>query len=158
MTSTTLPPPCPGSADAVPVQCGGVREDGRGWPLRGQEPGRTARGACDPATAHQPGARQRPRHSRRSVRGADSPELAYPISHFDHPVHQRPCPDLCLAAGERHAFAKRHPGPADIGLGVEVADSSLDSDRADKGRIYARDGIVEYWIVNIPDRQVEVYT
>jgi hypothetical protein len=39
-----------------------------------------------------------------------------------------------------------------------VADSSLLEDRRDKGRLYAQDGIIEFWIVNVPDRQVEVDT
>lgn len=41
---------------------------------------------------------------------------------------------------------------------VEVADSTLDSDRIDKGRIYARAGIVCYWIVNLVNQQIEVYS
>ena len=67
-------------------------------------------------------------------------------------------PDVCVARGSRHTFANRRPGPADIALLVEVADTSLREDRGDKWRTYAGDGIVEYWIVNIPDRQIEVYT
>ena len=39
----------------------------------------------------------------------------------------------------------------------EVADSTLLGDRADKGRIYARSGVPAYWIVNLVDRQIEVY-
>jgi Uma2 family endonuclease len=41
---------------------------------------------------------------------------------------------------------------------AEVSDSSLDRDRNDKGRIYARARIPIYWIINLFDRQVEVYT
>jgi Uma2 family endonuclease len=41
---------------------------------------------------------------------------------------------------------------------VEVADSSLELDRTTKQRIYARAKIPIYWIVNLIDRQVEVYT
>ena len=41
---------------------------------------------------------------------------------------------------------------------IEVADSSLAGDRVDKGRIYGRAGIVCYWIVNLQDGQIEVYT
>jgi len=69
-----------------------------------------------------------------------------------------PLPDACLARGDLRTYLTRHPVPADVGLLVEVADSSLLDDRRDKGRLYAQDGIVEYWIVNIPERQVEVYT
>lgn len=41
---------------------------------------------------------------------------------------------------------------------VEVADTSLDEDRGWKARLYARAGIGCYWIVNLVDRWVEVYT
>ncbi len=68
-----------------------------------------------------------------------------------------PEPDLAVARGDENTYLTRHPGAADLGLVVEVADSTLAGDRADKGRIYARAGVVAYWIVNLSDRQVEVY-
>ena len=70
----------------------------------------------------------------------------------------RPEPDIAVARGPERAYFNRHPGPADLGLVVEVADSSLDRDQLDKTRIYARDGIPVYWIVNLVDRRVEVHT
>jgi len=70
----------------------------------------------------------------------------------------RPEPDVYLARGDRKTYTACRPGPADLGLVVEVADSSLASDRIHKARIYARDRIPVYWIVNLPDRRVEVYT
>ncbi len=69
-----------------------------------------------------------------------------------------PEPDLAVVRGDENSYLSRHPGPADIGLAIEVADTTLAGDRADKGRIYARAAITYYWIVNIVDRQVEVYT
>jgi len=69
-----------------------------------------------------------------------------------------PQPDICLARGNAGAYDHRHPTPADIGLVGEVADSSLDDDRDWKGRIYARANLPVYWIVNVVNRQVEVYT
>jgi Uma2 family endonuclease len=69
-----------------------------------------------------------------------------------------PEPDLAVVRGDENSYLTRHPVPADIGLAIEVADTTLAGDRADKGRIYARAGISYYWIVNIVDRQVEVYT
>ncbi len=68
-----------------------------------------------------------------------------------------PEPDLAVVQGELRAFATRHPGPDDLGLVIEAAESSLATDRVDKGRIYARAGIATYWIVNLADGQVEVY-
>jgi Uma2 family endonuclease len=69
-----------------------------------------------------------------------------------------PEPDGLLAKGDEATFDVRHPLPADIGLVVEVADSSRYTDRREKGRIYARAGLPVYWIVNLVDRVVEVYT
>jgi len=69
-----------------------------------------------------------------------------------------PQPDIALARGDYTTFRNRHPGPSDIGLIVEVADTSLIVDRVDMGRIYARAGLLVYWIINVVDRQVEVYT
>jgi Uma2 family endonuclease len=69
-----------------------------------------------------------------------------------------PEPDYAIVRFAPRIFATRHPGPSDIGLIIEVADSSLSFDRKDKCRIYARAGIVIYWIVNIPDGIIEVYT
>ena len=70
----------------------------------------------------------------------------------------RPEPDVCLVRGDEWAFDTRHPEPADIALVVEVSDSSLAFDRGDKLRVYARASVPEYWVVNVVDRQVEVYT
>jgi len=70
----------------------------------------------------------------------------------------RPEPDVAVVRGSLRTYASRHPGPADLGLVVEVSDSSLDRDQQDKARIYARDKVPVYWIVNLVDRRVEVYT
>lgn len=69
-----------------------------------------------------------------------------------------PEPDIAIVRGTDEDYKTRHPGPDQIGLLVEVADSSLEVDQTDKLCLYARDGVVRYWIVNIPDRRVEVYT
>lgn len=69
-----------------------------------------------------------------------------------------PEPDGYLARGDDRTYQHRAPVPADLGLVIEVADSSLQIDRAHKGRMYAREAILVYWIVNLQDRQVEVYT
>ena len=47
--------------------------------------------------------------------------------------------------------------PADPVLIVEVAETSLTFDREHKGSLYARAGVMDYWIVNLVDRQLEVY-
>jgi Uma2 family endonuclease len=68
-----------------------------------------------------------------------------------------PEPDGTVIRGQRRAFAKRHPHPADVALLSEVADSSLSRDRGSKKRIYARANIQQYWIINLIDHQIEVY-
>jgi Uma2 family endonuclease len=78
-----------------------------------------------------------------------------------HPITTRdsePEPDACVVRGKPRDYKSRHPGGKDIGLMVEVADSSLELDRTTKQRIYARAKIPVYWIVNLIDGQLEVYT
>jgi Uma2 family endonuclease len=70
----------------------------------------------------------------------------------------QPEPDFAVVRGDARSYLLRHPGPADIGTLAEVADSSLLRDQRDKTRIYARANIPIYWIVNLVDRRIEVYT
>lgn len=69
-----------------------------------------------------------------------------------------PEPDVAVVRLDPAGYTTRHPHAADVGLLVEVSDSTLLGDRADKGRIYARAGLACYGIINLPDRQIEVYT
>lgn len=69
-----------------------------------------------------------------------------------------PEPDGAVIRGDETSYDTRLPEASDFGIAIEVSDSTLAFDRSDKGRIYARAGIPEYWIINIPDRQIEVYT
>jgi Uma2 family endonuclease len=72
-------------------------------------------------------------------------------------VDSEPEPDLAVVREDANEYMSRHPTAADVGLVIEVADSSLASDRSDKGRVYARAALEWYWIINLPDQQVEVY-
>ncbi|MBA4189185.1 MAG: Uma2 family endonuclease [Planctomycetaceae bacterium] len=69
-----------------------------------------------------------------------------------------PEPDGVVLRGNETTCDGRLPTGGDIAIVLEVSDSSLAFDRSDKGRIYARVGIPVYWIINIPERQIEVYT
>jgi Uma2 family endonuclease len=68
-----------------------------------------------------------------------------------------PEPDGAIVREDAVGYTTRHPGPPDFGFVIEVANTSLDADRDDKSRIYARAGLPVYWIVNVVDRQIEVY-
>jgi Uma2 family endonuclease len=71
-----------------------------------------------------------------------------------------PEPDVAVIRGERRHYLEqgRHPGPADTALLIEVADSSLHVDETAMLRAYARARVPVYWIVNLVDRRVQVYT
>lgn len=71
--------------------------------------------------------------------------------------NSKPEPDRAVVRGTIRDYTARTPGPADIGLIVEVSDSTVYDDRALTG-IYGRAGIPTYWIVNLVHRQVEVYS
>ena len=69
-----------------------------------------------------------------------------------------PEPDLVVVEGKCRTFSSRHPKPEEFGIAIEVADSSLKRDKERKRRIYARAKIETYWIVNLVDRTVEVFS
>jgi Uma2 family endonuclease len=66
-----------------------------------------------------------------------------------------PEPDVAVVAGGPRDFATAHP--AEPALVVEVAEWSLAIDRREKAGLYARAGIADYWIVNLPDGALEVH-
>jgi Uma2 family endonuclease len=69
-----------------------------------------------------------------------------------------PEPDLAIVRGPRPRYWQTHPRPADAAVVIEVADTTLAEDQGRKQRIYARARIPEYWVVNLPEGQVEVYS
>lgn len=66
-------------------------------------------------------------------------------------------PDLCLLKLNDDFYADSAPTADDAYLVIEVADSSLAFDQKEKLPLYARSGVPEVWIVNVPHRQVEIY-
>ena len=67
-----------------------------------------------------------------------------------------PEPDVSLVRGSGRDYLGRKPGPADLALVVEVADSSVGDDREGLVR-YAWSGIAAAWLINLIDRCIEVY-
>lgn len=71
--------------------------------------------------------------------------------------NREPEPDVAIVRGTIEDYQDRHPAAQECLVSIEVADSSLEYDRTVKGPIYAAARIPVYWIVNIPERQIEVY-
>jgi Uma2 family endonuclease len=69
-----------------------------------------------------------------------------------------PEPDVSVVRGDTEQYPDHNPGPQDVGLLVEVADTTLQRDRTTKKQLYARARIPVYWIINLVDNQVEVHT
>jgi Uma2 family endonuclease len=69
-----------------------------------------------------------------------------------------PEPDAVVIRGSRRDYITTHPGPDDIALVVEVSETSLEMDRTSKQRMYAAAGIPCYWIVNLQDMCLEVFS
>lgn len=81
--------------------------------------------------------------------------------HTQEPItlsDSEPEPDVAVIKGSLRQYSDRHPGAEEISLVIEVADSSLSRDRGWKKRIYAKAGIPVYWIVNLAERKIEVYS
>jgi Uma2 family endonuclease len=69
-----------------------------------------------------------------------------------------PEPDIAVVRGARNDYVSRHPGLKDTGLVIEVADASVELDRTIKQRIYAAAGIPTYLLINLAQRQAEIFT
>ena len=70
----------------------------------------------------------------------------------------RPEPDIAIVINTLDNYATRHPTGKEVSMVVEVADASIVKDRRLKPRIYARAGILTYWLLNVMDSQLEVFT
>lgn len=71
------------------------------------------------------------------------------------PVDSLPLPDLSWL--RERSYARKRPAPEDVFLIIEVSHTSLSKDRGQKGRMYARAGIADNWIVNLRGECIEIY-
>ena len=69
-----------------------------------------------------------------------------------------PEPDMAVCRPDAKRYFRSHPTAAELLLVIEVAETSLPYDRGDKAAAYARSGIPTYWIINLRERTVEVFT
>ncbi len=69
--------------------------------------------------------------------------------------NSEPEPDVAVVRGRLEDYSDRHPMDHEVALVVEVADTTLVTDRY-KSELYALAGIPFYWLINLVDRQIEV--
>lgn len=81
-------------------------------------------------------------------------EAQEPITTAD----SEPEPDITIIRGKRDDYLEQQPHSENVTLVIEVSDATLQRDRSLKLRIYANARIPVYWIVNLQERQIEVYT
>ncbi|MGQ0571252.1 MAG: Uma2 family endonuclease [Armatimonadota bacterium] len=105
---------------------------------------------------------QRPAHATAMRRVSRALETAFPRGYDVRPQLplslgelSEPEPDVAVVPGSAEDYRDTHPSSAV--LVVEVADTTLEFDRARKLAMYAAARIPEYWIVNLVDRMLEVY-
>jgi Uma2 family endonuclease len=72
-------------------------------------------------------------------------------------LDSQPEPDIAIVEIRADFYSNGKAVPREILLLIEIADSSLEIDRSVKLPLYAENGIVEYWIVNLVENQIEVY-
>lgn len=71
--------------------------------------------------------------------------------------HQEPQPDCAVLRYRADGYRNRHPRAPDVLLVIEVAETSVESDRQTKIPLYARAGIPEAWLVSLPADAIESY-
>jgi len=68
-----------------------------------------------------------------------------------------PQPDVALLKWRDDFYRHAHPMPDDVLLVIEVADATVESDRVYKMPLYAKAGIREAWLIDLPDGKIELY-
>jgi len=74
------------------------------------------------------------------------------------PPDSEPEPDFTIVQNRADDYLSSHPGAADVLLVLEVADSSLSYDQEVKLPLYAEADISDYWIFNLVENHLEVYS
>ncbi|NUN63625.1 Uma2 family endonuclease [Pseudanabaena biceps] len=68
-----------------------------------------------------------------------------------------PEPDIAVVRLDANEYSFRHPEAPDIYLLIEVADWTISKDRKQKARIYSKNQVLEYWILDLQKRQVYIF-
>jgi Uma2 family endonuclease len=85
-----------------------------------------------------------------------NPDAPIDVAPEDNPTNE-PEPDLVILAKPSREFQDANPRPGDLRLVVEISDSTLGFDLTTKAELYARAGILEYWVVDVAARRLVVH-
>ena len=85
-----------------------------------------------------------------------NPEAPIDVAPEDNPTNE-PEPDLVVLAKPSREYEDANPRPGDLRLVVEISDSTLGFDLTAKAELYARAGIVEYWVIDVSARRLIVH-
>jgi Uma2 family endonuclease len=83
--------------------------------------------------------------------------LVWPQNPLHLDDYSEPQPDVMLLKPAPGNYTRQHPRPEDVFLLIEVADSTLETDRTEKLPAYGRAGVTEVWIVNLNNSTIEIY-
>ncbi len=83
--------------------------------------------------------------------------IVFPQNPVSLSEHSQPQPDLALLKPREDYYRRALPAAEDVLLLIEVADTTLDYDKTTKVPLYAKSGIAEVWLVNLPDAVIEVF-
>lgn len=78
-----------------------------------------------------------------------------------HPItldNSEPEPDIAVVRLPDTIYAQHHPYPQDIYWLIEISNQTLDKDLNEKSVTYARNGIPEYWVIDLPNKKLWVFT
>jgi Uma2 family endonuclease len=67
-------------------------------------------------------------------------------------------PDFVFLKKRDDAYRNQHPTAKDVLLIIEISDESIEFDKSRKLPLYAKSGIKEVWLVNLPKNIIEIYT
>lgn len=72
-------------------------------------------------------------------------------------VRSEPQPDLAILRWRKDCYARALPGPGDVLLAIEVAESSAEADRDVRIPLYAKAGIPEAWLFVLDADEIEAF-
>lgn len=90
---------------------------------------------------------------RQALRGQACVREDKPVTFED----SEPEPDIAIARGSARDYLSQHPTGQDLLLVIEISNTTLRTDLTVKRDLYARAGILEYWVVDLQHRRFEVF-